>query len=386
MLDSLGGIGGAETLALELVKRLNPDRYEPWLCLTRWSDDVAAAEPARSALASLERVGVGLIRVERHSRLAVRPWLRLMRRLRSLRPDVIHAHKFGSNAWAALFGRLARVPVIVGHEHMWSYDDSGPLRRFVDRAWVAPRTDALIAVSREGRRQMIEVEGVSPQHIVYIPNGAPRLEGGDGAAFRAELGIDPHAPLVGTLARLRPEKALELLIEAAGILRERWPALRVVIAGDGAERGALETLVEARGLSDTVLMPGYRQDVADMVAALDVAVCCSRFEGGPVSVMEYMDAGVATVATRVGGLPELIEDGSSGLLVEPGNAGALAGGIEMLLDDPDLRARLGAGGQARKRRDHDIDRWVARIEELYTSLLAARAHTPRYPSAMSSSE
>ena len=108
--------------------------------------------------------------------------------------------------------------MIVGHEHMWSYEDSGAVRRFVDRAWVAPRSDALIAVSREGMRQMIDVEGVDARHVTYIPNGAPSLEGGNGKAFRAALGIDPDAPLVGTLARLSPEKALDLLIEAAGIL------------------------------------------------------------------------------------------------------------------------------------------------------------------------
>ena len=124
-------------------------------------------------------------------------------------------------------------------------------------------------------------------------------------------------------------------------------------------------------------MPGYRQDVADMLAAMDVAVCCSRFEGGPVSVMEYMDAGVPTVATRVGGIPELIEDKASGLLVEPGSSAALAGAIDALLDDPGLRSRLGADGQARKRRDHDIDQWVGRIEALYSSLLAARTQASR---------
>jgi glycosyltransferase involved in cell wall biosynthesis len=377
MLDSLGGIGGAETLALELVERLDPERYERWLCLTRWSDEIAASEPARSALEKLDRAGVGLIRVERSSPFALHRWIGLVRTLRRLRPSVIHAHKFGSNAWAVLVGRLAGVPVIIGHEHMWSYEASGPLRRFVDRAWVARGSDALIAVSREGRRQMIEVERVDPDHVTFIPNGVPPVPAGDGPGFRARLGIGPEAPLVGTLARLRPEKALGLLVEAAGVLGRRWPDMRVVIAGDGEEEETLRRRVEELGLSGTVLFPGYVLDVAGMLDALDVAVCCSRFEGGPVSVMEYMDAAVPTVATEVGGIPELIEDGVSGLLVRPGDPNALAGAIARLLEDPVLRARLGSQGRERKRREHDIGDWVARVEDLYASLLATRAQVAR---------
>ena len=115
----------------------------------------------------------------------------------------------------------------------------------------------------------------------------------------------------------------------------------------------------------------------DLLAAFDVAVCCSDFEGSPLSVMEYMDAGLPVVATRVGGLPELIDDGVTGELVPAREPGALGAALSRLLEDPERRGRLGAAGRARIRDEYGIDRWTARLEDLYTTLLAKKLLQPK---------
>jgi glycosyltransferase involved in cell wall biosynthesis len=371
MVDSIRRPGGAETLALEGAIRLDPARFERTFCITRWSDDLEREEPSRTWLRRLREAGVRVIGLRRSGPLALWAWRPLLRVLRRERIEVLHGHLFGSNFWAVILGRLARVPVVVAHEHMWAYSGNR-LRPLLDRELIGRFSSAFVAVSEEGRRRMTAVERIPEDDIVLIPNGIPATPAGDGSRVRAELGIAAEAPLIGSVGHLRREKAFEVLIESAAQLRGTHPAAQVLIAGEGPEREGLETLRSRLGLDDVVHLLGVRNDVPDLLAALDVAVCCSDFEGGPLSVMEYMGAGLPVVATTVGGLPELVRDGETGLLVEPRDPAALAGAIGDLLDDPARRERLGEAGRARRGAEYDIDVWVRRLEELYEARLQAK--------------
>jgi len=372
LLDSLVALGGAETLAVDHVVGLDPERYARVLCLTRDQDPIRH-DPAQAAVFDrLDDAGVEVLELRRKHRFSPRPWVRLASFLRRRRALVVHGHKFGSNAWGVLCGRLAGTPVVVSHEHMWSYVDSSAVRRFADRRWVAPGSDALIAVSEEGRRQMIEIEHVDPADVVYVPNGVPDAPPGDSVRARARLQLGEDDFVLGTVALLRPEKQLELLVEAAALLRPSHPHLRVVIVGEGPERARLEAMIASRGLDETVTITGYRDDVQELLPAFDAAVCCSRFEGGPLSVMEYMEARLPVVATAVGGLPEMLEDGECGILVEPGDAAGIAEAVARLAADPDLRASLGARAFRRKRGTYSLEAWVRRIERLYDEILASK--------------
>jgi L-malate glycosyltransferase len=217
---------------------------------------------------------------------------------------------------------------------------------------------------------MIEVEGISPDRTVRVPNGIPPFPPPSNRDVRGELGIASDVPIVGTVCALRPEKALDVLISAAEILVREFPGIRVLIAGHGEERRRLESLVDSRGLGATVIMLGRRRDVPDLLRAIDVAVNSSDLEASPLSVMEYMEAGKPVVATRVGGVPEMIEPGVQGLLVEPRDPVGMAGAIAELLRDPGLRARMGEHGRERRRREFDIDVTVRTIERLYEDLYA----------------
>ena len=155
------------------------------------------------------------------------------------------------------------------------------------------------------------------------------------------------------------------------------PDLHVLIAGEGSERARLQALIGELGLGDIVLLLGRWLDVPNLLAELDVAVCASDFEGSPLAVMEYMEAGLPIVATRVGGVPDLIDDGVHGLLVEPGSPIGLAQAIEDLLSDRVRASALGQHARERRRREFDLDVMVGNIEALYEELLATRARNRR---------
>lgn len=368
LLDSIRRPGGGERLAIEGVIRLDPEEFERTLCLSRWEESFESVEPARSILERLRTEDVRVVGLERSSRLNLLAWRPLVRILRRERIDVIHGHLFGSNLWATILGRLCRTPAVVAHEHMWAYT-GGRLRPLLDRHLIARFSDAFVAVSEVGRRQMMEVEHIPAGDIVLIPNGISQPAPGDGVLVRSELGIPAGAPLVGSIGHLRTEKAFEVLIEAAALLGDD---VHVLIVGEGPERERLEALRSRLGLDDRVHMPGARADIGDLLAAFDVAVCCSDFEGGPLSVMEYMGAALPIVVTDVGGLPELIREGETGLRVPPRAPDDLAAGIERLLSDPELGRRLGSAAAELRAAEHDVSVWSGRIADLYRRLLAGR--------------
>jgi glycosyltransferase involved in cell wall biosynthesis len=370
MIDTLIEPGGGERLAVENAVLLDPRRFERSLCITRWDDRLQRMEPARSLLARLREGDVRIIKLRRSSKANVAAWVPLFRILRDERVDVLHAHMFGSNIWGTILGQLARVPTVIAHEHNWAYDTLG-LRPFLDRELVARFSDAFVTVSEASRQLMIEHEGIDARDIVVIPNGIASRPAGDRARVRAELGISEHAPVVGSVGNLRAEKAYEVLIEATVRLRRSvGPELRVLIAGEGRQRLALERLVDERGVAGTVTLLGMRSDIPDVLAALDVAVCCSDYEGSPLTVMEYMEAGLAVVATRVSGVLDVVIDGENGLLVPPRDPDALAAATARLLEDADVRTALGERGRELRRELWGLETWIRRVEELYDRLLA----------------
>ena len=363
--------GGAETMARELALRLDPSRFRCTLCVTRLSP----GKPSAAGLAlmrGLEAQGVRVLSLARRGKLHLAAWRPLVAYLQRENVQVLHGHMFGSNVWAAVLGRLAGVPVIVAHEHGWSYEGQ-PVRRFLDRVLVARSSDAIIASSELARTRMVEVERINPERtrLVYIRNGIAQPVP-SGRPIRAELGIPDDAPLVLAVARLDPYKSLHVLASAAQQLAREFPDLRVLIAGEGPERPRLERLIAKLRLTDVLTLLGARSDVPDLIAACDVATLCSYSETTPLAIMEYMALGKAVVATRAGGIPDLIEDHVHGLLVAPDDRTALAQAIASLLRDPELARDMGRRGKERQRREFSIDAVAREVEDLYEELLLAR--------------
>ena len=361
LIDKPTALGGAERMACEIAMGLDPDRFERWFCATRRA-------PTRLLDDELRQAGVRYVSLNRTRRFDLRAWWKLLRLLRKERIDVVHAHLFGSNAAGSVLGRLARVPVVIAHEHTWSFEGA-PLQKVVDRQVVGRLADRIIAVSEADRRKMIEIERIPSDRISVIPNGIPPLRHDD-ADIRQELGIPADAPVVGVVAVVRPQKRLDRLVRAAALLRTEFPSLRVLVAGDGspAEFHRVRALIEELGVGDVVVMLGERSDVSAILRALDVGVLSSDFEGLPLAVIEYMAAGVPVVATAVGGLPELVDDGETGLLVRDLSPEGLAAAIATLLRDRVLARRLGERGREVQQERFSLAATVENVSRLYEEL------------------
>jgi glycosyltransferase involved in cell wall biosynthesis len=361
---------------MDIAMRLDPARFESLFCSSRYWDGLQS-DRVQDAERRMREAGVRYFGLGRRTPTDMYRWFGLRSLLRRERVDVLHSHMFGSNAWGTVIGRLARVPVIVAHEHTWSFQGR-PLRRLVDRDVIGRGSTVFVAVSRDDQRKMIEIERVDPKKVLHVPNGIPAPPPPSGADVRAELGIPAGAPVIGTVSVLRPQKALDLFIRASAQLLRENADLRVLLAGGGPLQGELTELVQRLGVQDRLLMLGYRSDASDVMATLDVAVSSSLFEGSPLAVMEYMESARPIVATRVGGVPDLIEDGVNGLLVEPGDEAGLAAAIRRMLDDPDAARRMGEAARERRRREFTVDVMVRRFEALYERLMAGQGPPASY--------
>jgi glycosyltransferase involved in cell wall biosynthesis len=360
-----GGGGGAERVARDQLVELDPKRFERLLFVSRPPDPADVA--CRLAVEDVRRRGVDVRFLRRRFKYDPLAWWPLLRTLRRERIDVLHTHAFGQNAWGSVIGRLAGVPVVIAHEHNWAFTGRA-LRPAIDRELIARCASAMIVVSGEARRRMIEVERVPAERLVLLPNGIRPLPPGDGRRVRAELGIGDDDPVIGTVCVIRREKAIDTLLRAAALVLGDFPRLRVLIVGHGPERARVEAVAARLGLTERVLITGARDDVPDTLAAMDVAVLSSDYEGSPRSILEFMDAGKPIVATRVGGIPDVIDDGIHGVLVPPREDAALASAVVGLLRNPGRGMKMGARARERCRRELSLDHTVQRLAQLYEEL------------------
>jgi glycosyltransferase involved in cell wall biosynthesis len=232
-------------------------------------------------------------------------------------------------------------------------------------------TSAVIAITPLQRQELIELHIAPADKVVEIPlgfdlaafTGAPARD-----VARARLGVDTTRPLVVLVARLVPVKDVTTFVRGVAILRQRIPGVQAVVVGDGTERTGLEALARELGLDDTVAFWGWRADIENVYAAADVVALTSLNEGSPVTLIEAMSCGRPVVATRVGGVPDVVADGESGLLVPPRDPEALANALAALLRDPGLRARYGDAARAVAPR-FTKERLIADMERLYNQLL-----------------
>lgn len=366
VLDSPTDQGGAERFALGLASHLPRDRFEPWVCSTRF-----ATPEASEALAD---AGVSHISLRRRGKLDVHRLGGLAMLLKMGRFDIVHAHMFGSNVWGTVLGKLCGVPVVIAHEHNWSY--TGELmRRMIDRHVIGRYATRFVAVSESNRTRMIELEGIPADKVLVLPTAYIPHRVNVPTDVRAELGLAPEARIVGVAATLRVEKALEVMIGAIAQVVQRYPDAHLVIAGDGPQRGMLEAEAMRTGMSGHIHFLGERRDVTPMLHTVDVGALSSDWEGMPLFVLECMATGTPVVATEVGGLPEMIEHERTGLLVPPRDPTALAAAISALLADPERGRRLAAAASERAH-EFTIERVTERFATLYEQLLTGAAPEP----------
>jgi glycosyltransferase involved in cell wall biosynthesis len=359
LIDAVGpGSGGGERFAFGLARALPRGQFAVTLCTTRSTGPEERAQ--------LEESGVDVIDLGRRGRFDLLSFRPLLQHLRARRVDVLHAHKFGSNVWGAAFGRAFRVPVVIAHEQTWSY--SGRPHRVALDYLIGRVVDAFVAVSSADGERMVTVEHVPAEKVIVIPNAQIPRAPADTEDLRNQLGLGADEQLVGTVAVMRPQKALSVLVEAFASLAERHPRAHLVLGGDGPCAPELRELVIRSGLDGRVHFLGMRQDVPEILRSLDIAVMSSDFEGTPLFALECMAAGTPLIATSVGGLPDLIDDGHTGTLVPPRDPDALCAAIEELISDPERREAVAAAARERAE-EFSIDRIAERFGSLYDSLV-----------------
>lgn len=301
-------------------------------------------------------------------------WIRELRKLVDKEGiGLIHAHLPYTGVGSRIAFSPGRRPRLVYTEHnVW-----GSYRRptYWGNLLTFRRNDFVIAVSESVRRSM-----QYPSALEFL--GMPRIEtvyhGPDRAAIptwtrsdgiRRELGIPDDALVVGTVANFKPKKGYRFLVEAAAEVRRVIPNVRFVLVGHGPDEPQIRQQAHDLGLDETMLFAGYREDAPRVTATFDVFALPSLFEGLSIALIEAMALGKPSVVTEAGGVPEVVEDGKHGLVVPIGRSGELARALITVLQDGDLRRRMGEAAQ-RRAGDFDIRKAVRRIEDAYEELLA----------------
>jgi glycosyltransferase involved in cell wall biosynthesis len=369
-------IGGPAIHVVNLTAGLDPNRFESQLvCGTELAGEGSMLDLARER--GLEPIQIPDIvnefGLKAKDARAVR---RLYRLMQELRPHIVHTHMAKAGFLGRLAARLAGVPVVVHTYHghvLRGYFD--PLRtralRMMER-WLGKMSQRLVAVSEQVKRELVEY-GVAPaEKITVIPLGFDlqplRQACKHRGEFRRECGISAEARLVGIVGRIFPIKNHRLFLESAARVARTMPEARFVIVGDGALRSEMEQLAASLGIGERTIFMGWRRDLPRIYADLDVLVVSSNNEGTPVAAIEAMAAGCPVVATRVGGLVDLIRDGETGWLVEPRNTEALSEAVVRVLNNHELAKRVASAAAGSVEERFNVRRLIGDVERLYEEL------------------
>ena len=365
MLQFITGfhVGGTERHVAHLATRLDPSRFDVHVA-TLQQEGALLSEMASGRLPLTAYPIKGFLRPD-----TLRQQVRFAAYLKHHAIDIVHAYGFYPIVFAVPVARLVGTQVVLA-----SIRDSGDPWTRAQR-WVqlcASRLAHCILVNATAVRARLRTGGHGRRQIAVIRNGvdvdrfAPRPFD---ARLRSSLGLPPRAPLVVAVSRLNPMKGIDDFLEAAALLAGRFPEARFVIVGDGSSRRELEAQTRMLGLLERVVFTGTRLDVETILAQAAISVAPSLSEGLSNVVLESMAAGLPVVATRVGGTPEILDDGVTGLLVPPCDALALAGAIGRLLGDEALALRLGAAARTRAVHHFSAQHMVLQTESLYRTLL-----------------
>lgn len=361
-------VGGAENVLVDIVRRLNPARYESLVCCIQAKGELSG---------EIEKLGVplrclGRMRSKRFDWRAVRDLIRLVREERIA---IVHSHLYHANLYGRIAAYLAGVPA-VAHVHN-VYGQPKLHRRLLNRL-LARATARVIAVSDEIREDLIRHDAIDAPKISVIHN-AIDLRRVDTELSReqarARLGVSEEQLLIGCVGRLEQQKGHRFLLEACSLLKDDgdlWPRLRVIVAGDGRLREELEKQAEALGLASSVRFLGTRHDVPEILRALDLYVMPSLWEGLSIAMLEAMAAGLPIIISDVSGAARALGDDEHGIRVPPGDAAALARALWSLAREPGRRLALGASARRRVQENFSIDAMMSQLASIYDDALAAR--------------
>lgn len=344
-------IGGAEKLLLDLVKKLDEEKYDI---------KIATVVGGGNLVIKFEEVGIPVKVFKKKGKIGLGVIWKIYRYLRQERPEIVHTHLFGGDTWGRIAAILARVPIIVTTEHNTNIDEKF-LKRVVKKM-LSFFTAKIIAVSEAVKKYSVQKDHISEKKIEVILNGV------DLEKFlqisQKEFG-DP--PIIGIIGRLEEQKGHKYLFEALNLLKTIPWTLWVV--GDGSLKAELEKLAKILDLRERTIFLGAQENIPEILDKVDIFVLSSLWEGLGLAVIEAAAAAKPIVATNVGGIPEIIENEKTGLLVEPGNVKSLADGVERMLLGEGEALTMGRAAREYVKDRFGLDKMVKAYEEVYEKVL-----------------
>lgn len=318
------------------------------------------------------REGTDLVALAPRSEIDLSAAWQLSRVIREYRPDVVHAHDPHAVAMAATalsFGAVAPAPFLVASRRVDFHLGGNSFSR-----WKYRQVHRFVAASRAIRDVLVE-DGIAPSLIEVVHDGidVAKVQSVPPRDVHAELWLPHGVPVIANIAALAAHKGQRYLIEAMPLVIREVPDAHLIVFGEGELRPALERQVRELALEKRVLLPGFREDVLELVRSADLFVTSSVTEGLGSTVLDAMAMGLAVVGTRAGGIPEAVVHQETGLLVPPAEPAPLAHALVRLLKDPALRRRYGAAGRARVTEHFGVDRLVEGTLRVYSGLLEGRA-------------
>ncbi len=359
-------IGGAEKLLLTTTKRLDKKKYHITVCSMLQGGDL---------ISEFESHGIRVYCLNMRSNKDIRGFFKLYRLFKTKSIDIVHTHLIEADVYGRFAAICAGVPVILSTDHGvdgWRLKRrrlKTRLRLFLNRI-AANHSQGIIAVSTAVRNHLVNAEKIDSARVYLIRNG---IELPKKNHFSTPM--NGRLARIGCVARLSPEKGVDHLLRAFALAQQENPDLELQIAGDGPQRPALEQLVCKLNLASKVFFHGWIPDVRAFLNQIDFFVLPSLQEGLPLALLEAMAEHKPVVATRVGGVPEVIEDGISGILVEPADVTALSQGILALAKNPALRQAMAKMAYEKMAQRFDIDSSIQELQRLYESLLQAKNPT-----------
>ena len=365
--------GGAEKVSLNFLRHVDRGRFDikPILLTRPWEEEPYFARETQRLGYEYETVPVAC-----RPRSNGRDRLRLPRIvyrfyciLKNKSFDVVHTHGYFADICAL---PVARSLGIRTHSTSHGYiagDNKLRVYNVLDK-YALRLCGRIIAVS-DGIKDELVRSGIKQDKVTVIPNAVASSIGEDELLAgrhekRLSLGIAPDDFVVGYLGRLSKEKGLHYLIQAIAELRDQMVTVKLLIVGDGPERHALEQMVKDKELDSCVIFAGFQDDIENWLSVFDVFVLPSLTEGTPMALLEAMATGVPVIATKVGGVPKVVNNQENGLLVPSGDHQAIINGLNMLKNNPELRARLAKAGTDTIKANYSVDMWCRKIEKVYS--------------------
>jgi len=352
--------GGAQMALYRLLAHGDNGRFQPHVICLYNGDKVVAWQ--------IRQLGIPVTDLGMNAPWRLDALWRLYRIMRRERPSILHTWMFHANIPGRILGRLAGIPVIISSERTMGQE--GRARRLLNRL-SGRLPDRIICVSQQVADFAAQEIGLPPAQLTVIRNGIDMdqfTDLPDQQLARAAFGLPTQGRIMAAIGRPRPVKGFSYLLEAFAQIAADQPDLYLLFVGDGPDKRPLQAAAQQLPGANGVIFLGDQQGIPRLLAALDLLVLPSLWEGLPNIVLEAMAAGLPVVATAVGGTPELVIDGETGLLVPPHDPAALAQAILTLLRDPDLARRLGENGRQRVANQFTIQQMVQQTEALYQQL------------------